>query len=144
MAVFCRYLADCAVCSHRYTESLSYTCRECSDDKVTVVAWLALPSTIALALLFLGYMVSKERRSAKRVFIKTLQKLPLQSTKIVIVAWQIITEARLRWLMSGFPSRKALSCNQSLHHVDIYSYEKLLLDHCYVQNQTCKISLIQR
>lgn len=52
-----------------------------------------LPITVILGLVFLGYMMSKERddRPAGH-FHRLKQLLPLQSLKIVIIVWQILTE----------------------------------------------------
>ncbi|CAM9560896.1 unnamed protein product [Ascophyllum nodosum] len=82
----------CAVCSRGYARSLSFTCRVCSDDKATLVAWLVVPSAVVLGLVFLGYMASKERGTDNRGCVKSFKTLPIQSIKIVIVAWQILTE----------------------------------------------------
>lgn len=87
-----RFVIDCAVCSHGYTESLSYTCRVCSDDKATLVAWFVVPLTLIVTLAFLGYMVSKENLTVKHTHCKSFNKLPLQSIKIIVVAWQITAE----------------------------------------------------
>ncbi|CAN0564809.1 unnamed protein product, partial [Ectocarpus sp. 12 AP-2014] len=63
--------------------------------KATVVALVALPIMVILGLIFLVYMVSKERkRDAPSAgpwhWLKRL--LPLQSLKIMIVVWQILNE----------------------------------------------------
>ncbi|CAM9202855.1 unnamed protein product [Ectocarpus sp. 8 AP-2014] len=85
----------CAVCSDGFAQSLSFTCSNCSDGKATVVALVALPIMVILGLIFLVYMVSKERkRDAPSAgpwhWLKRL--LPLQSLKIMIVVWQILNE----------------------------------------------------
>lgn len=85
--------ADCAVCSDGYAESLSYTCSSCSNRKARVVAMVALPITALLGVVFVGYMVSKERDAQPVGHFHRLKRLlPLQSLKIVIVVWQILTE----------------------------------------------------
>lgn len=85
--------ADCAVCSDGYAESLSYTCSSCSDRKASVMAMVALPITVVLCVAFLGYMVSKEREAWPAGRLHWLKRLlPLQSLKIMIVVWQILTE----------------------------------------------------
>ena len=59
------------------------------------MAWLVVPSAVVLGLVFLGYMASKERGTDNRGCVKSFKTLPIQSIKIVIVAWQILTEASL-------------------------------------------------
>lgn len=91
--------ADCAVCSDGYAESLSYTCSSCSNRKASVVAMVALPITVVFGIVFLGYMVSKESDARPRPvghFHRLKRLLPLQSLKIVIVVWQILTEVSQR------------------------------------------------
>eukprot|EP00903_Cladosiphon_okamuranus_P017744 g16334.t1 len=79
----------CAVCREGYAESLAYTCSSCSDRKARVMAMVVLPVTVVLGVAFLGYMISKEHE----VRLHRLKRLvPLQSIKIVIVVWQILTE----------------------------------------------------
>lgn len=86
-------MPDCAVCSEGYAESLSYTCTDCSDRKATVVAFVALPVAVIAGLAFLTFMVSKEGDAPPvRRYHRLKQLLPLQSLKIVIVVWQILTE----------------------------------------------------
>ncbi|CAN0196399.1 unnamed protein product [Ectocarpus sp. 12 AP-2014] len=87
----------CAVCSDGFAESLSFTCSSCSDGKATVVALVALPIMVILGLIFLVYMVSKERERERDAppagpWHRLKQLLPLQSLKIMIVVWQILTE----------------------------------------------------
>ena len=60
------------------------------------MAMVALPITAVLGIVFLGYMISKERDARPRPVghLHRLKRLlPLQSLKIVIVVWQILTEA---------------------------------------------------
>ncbi|CAN0443611.1 unnamed protein product [Pylaiella littoralis] len=83
----------CAVCADGYAESLSSKCSSCSDQRARIAAMVLLPITVILGLVFLGYMMSKERddRPAGH-FHRLKQLLPLQSLKIVIIVWQILTE----------------------------------------------------
>lgn len=97
--------ADCAICSDGYAESLSYTCGSCSDRKARLVAMVALSITVMLGVAFLGYMVSKERNARPGGRFHRLKRLlPLQSLKIVIVVWQILTEVS-HCLKYGIPSK---------------------------------------
>ena len=52
-----------------------------------------LPSSGVLVLVFLWYMMLKEDDSSRSGVSRILQKSPIQPIKIIIVAWQILTEA---------------------------------------------------
>lgn len=90
------------MCSEGYADSLSYTCKSCSDGTATAMAFVASPVAVILGLVFVAYMVTKERDAQRsRQYHRLKQLLPLQSLKIVIVVWQILTE------VSRHPSKSA-------------------------------------
>lgn len=58
-----------------------------------LITVMVAPVAVALGLGFLAYMVSKEQGERRhRSYHRLKQLLPLQSLKIVIVVWQILTE----------------------------------------------------
>lgn len=74
--------------------SLVFTCAKCVDDRggiaiLVVVGVFVLGAAIALYM----YLVSEEKEGARRGIIHRFTKrLPLQSIKIVVVVWQILTQ----------------------------------------------------
>ena len=95
----CHFYADCAVCSDGYTAQLGYTCDKCSDSTggIVVVAVLALVA-LSVCIAVVMYVMSGEAGCTGRrgPLGRLFRNIPLQSVKIVIVAWQIITQVRLR------------------------------------------------
>lgn len=107
--------ADCSVCSEGYGEALVSTCRKCSrgDAVAAVVAAVAF-SLVGLVLVW--YMVSIEKEGTRGGIIDRVQALvPLQSCKIVIVVWQIVTQASA-WVLgyctrySGGTTTRSTAC----------------------------------
>eukprot|EP00752_Nemacystus_decipiens_P012610 g11167.t2 len=84
----------CSVCSGGYSMSLVFTCSKCVDDRggiaiLVVVALVVLGAAITLYV----YLVSGEMSGACRGVIDRFTKgLPLQSFKIIVVVWQILTQ----------------------------------------------------
>ncbi|CAM9458195.1 unnamed protein product [Ectocarpus sp. 8 AP-2014] len=84
----------CSVCSVDYSTTLSFTCTECvdSDGGITIMivaAVFVLGGVIVLCM----YLVSGGLDGAGKGIIHRLtQRLPLQSIKIVVVVWQILTQ----------------------------------------------------
>ena len=84
----------CSICSDGYSTTLSFTCEECleSDVGAVLVASVIMVSIVAVVLLF-KYLVSGEIDVKKQSLVhKALKRLPLQSIKILIVVWQILTQ----------------------------------------------------
>ncbi|CAN0102348.1 unnamed protein product, partial [Ectocarpus fasciculatus] len=71
-----------------------FTCTKCVGDLggiaiVVVVAVFVLGAAIALCM----HLVSGEMEGARRgVVHRVIDRLPLQSIKIVVVVWQILTQ----------------------------------------------------
>ena len=89
---------DCSVCSDGYTRSIGYRCDKCSTSSAGLVLMAVLVTAAVVAIIFLGrYMMSEEHgQDTRRGFVEHLMRyIPLQSVKIVIVAWQILTQVRM-------------------------------------------------
>lgn len=88
-------LLDCSVCSKGYGAPLAYTCRRCSDVNVTLVA-VALAIVLLAVVAAVWRMVFYQQGTAAGGIIGRLEAvLPLQSLKIIIVAWQIVIQVSL-------------------------------------------------
>ena len=104
-AIFCPtvdcmypFFADCAVCSQGYVSTLSfYACSECSEVISIVPSACAVIVVAILGLLFVWHMISIEGEHRTTWFSVDQMKavLPLQSFKIVIVSWKIVTQVRV-------------------------------------------------
>eukprot|EP00752_Nemacystus_decipiens_P009914 g8846.t1 len=84
----------CSICSSGYTGGLGFTCSKCSNSAggivlAAVFAVMALVVVIAIVV----YVMSGKAGTGKRGIVERLGRyIPLQSVKIVIVAWQILTQ----------------------------------------------------
>ena len=89
--------ADCAICNDGYSESLGFTCNMCSDSTTGIVFATVFALALFLAvLLAVSYLLSTElERGTKRACVERLMRyIPVQSIKVVIVAWQIVIQVR--------------------------------------------------
>eukprot|EP00752_Nemacystus_decipiens_P008612 g7691.t1 len=87
----------CAVCESGYASSLAHTCTRCSGSRRDgLVAAAVIVGTAALCVLvaFCAYLLSAETGERRRGCIhqSVSAKFPLQSLKIIIVVWQILTQ----------------------------------------------------
>ena len=89
-------LPDCAVCSDGYTEQLGYTCSEClGAASGMVLASFVLVVIIFVAIGVASYVVSADGEGKRRGLVERVARfIPLQSLKIIIVSWQILTQVR--------------------------------------------------
>eukprot|EP00752_Nemacystus_decipiens_P005732 g5187.t1 len=84
----------CSVCSEGYYSSLAFTCNKCMGDGggialMVIVGVLVLGAAVGVCT----YLVSAETEGARRgVLLRVVNRLPLQSIKIVVVVWQILTQ----------------------------------------------------
>ncbi|CAM9289996.1 unnamed protein product, partial [Hapterophycus canaliculatus] len=84
----------CSVCSDGYAQELNFTCRKCSDGASSVVIMTALGAVaVYVGIAVVSYVMSGDVESrtggpAGRL----LRNVPLQSVKIIIAAWQILTQ----------------------------------------------------
>ncbi|CBJ48858.1 polymorphic Outer membrane protein G/I family [Ectocarpus siliculosus] len=84
----------CAVCSDGYTTELAFACTRCSGG----AGRIALAAVLAVVVLCVAFAVASYAMSGRvgdvrsGVVARLGQYIPLQSVKIVIVAWQILTQ----------------------------------------------------
>lgn len=89
---------DCAVCEVGYSPSLAHTCTRCSNSRqnglVAIAAVVAVVTVCAIAV-FLAHLLSTEpeERGVGCLHRRVSRGLPLQAFKIVVVVWQIVTQA---------------------------------------------------
>lgn len=89
--------ADCAVCSDGYTASIGFNCDKCSGSAGGIILAIFLAgAAVFVVIVVAGYIVSGEQERTKKGLVeRTMRYIPLQSLKIVIVAWQILTQVRI-------------------------------------------------
>ncbi len=87
---------DCAVCSDGYTERLGSVCSKClSHASGIVLAAFFLVGIILAAILVALYVMSGKRTGTRQRLVDRWARLiPLQSLKVIIVSWQILTQVR--------------------------------------------------
>lgn len=87
---------DCSICSKNYKCSMQYTCEKCYNRTagITLIAVLvAFGMVIATSVFF--HLVSGGKEGTGPGIVNRLRRnIPLQSLKIIIVAWQILTQVR--------------------------------------------------
>ena len=76
--------------------SLSFVCRKCSDSAMGyTIAAVVTVLIAAVGLTIVSHMLSTERSYADQgVVARVMQHFPMQSVKIIIVVWQILTQVR--------------------------------------------------
>lgn len=119
----------CAVCAGGYTAGLSYTCSKCSADRrhaviasAGVLLFAVAVAAVALGVKHLrrsGARETQERRPPSRT-MKILQScfkriMGSPALKIVIVAWQIVSQASAI-LLIWFSKRNRLTVVQTSKH----------------------------
>ena len=87
---------DCSVCSDGYTEGLGFECDRCSSTSAGVVLAVVVFLAAAIAVVMLvRYLMSGDALRTRRGFVgKLVRFIPFQSVKIILVAWQILTQVR--------------------------------------------------
>ena len=89
-------VADCSICNETYVSGMNFSCQKCSDRaiSITTVAILVVLAT-AIGLTTVSYLVSAEGVGGGRGIVKAImRRVPMQSVKIVIVVWQVLTQVR--------------------------------------------------
>ncbi|CAN0377394.1 unnamed protein product, partial [Ascophyllum nodosum] len=85
----------CAICSKGYSPNLGFTCNKCPNSIGGIVVGVLIALVLLVAvILAISYLLSTEmERGTKRTGVHRLvQNIPLQSVKVVIVAWQIVIQ----------------------------------------------------
>lgn len=88
------HVVDCAVCTEKYWKGSSFTCTRCSGNIWgKMAAGVAAVATICIAFAALTYITSVEKTEARLgITGRLLRLMPIHSIKIIIVAWQILTQ----------------------------------------------------
>ena len=91
---------DCSVCSKTFSPGLGKTCTKCSDSKVGILFAIGLGvSGAAVGVIVAFHLVSGEKEGARRGIVGRISRIvPLHALKIVIVAWQILTQVNVRYI----------------------------------------------
>lgn len=83
------------MCREGFSASLVFTCSKCVEDRSGIAI------LVVVALFFLGaavtlymYLVSGETGAYRGIIRRFTEGLPLQSFKIIVVVWQILTQVR--------------------------------------------------
>ncbi|CAM9651378.1 unnamed protein product [Ectocarpus fasciculatus] len=86
----------CSICSDGYSEQLGFVCSKCPENDaggISIVAVLAVGALIAAAAVISYVTSGEDGMGAGRGCIERVTRyIPLQSVKIVIAAWQILTQ----------------------------------------------------
>lgn len=88
--------ADCSVCSDGYSEQLGFVCSKCPETNtggIAIAVVLAVGVLIAAAAM-ISYVTSGEDGMGAGCGCteRVTRYIPLQSVKIVIATWQILTQ----------------------------------------------------
>lgn len=98
-----RHSTDCAICSEGYTESLAYSCEECSDSGAgiaitVIVGFVVAVLSVGTLIFMLSGEDNKPARGRRGVVFSWMRRL--HSLKIIIIVWQILTQVKsvgVRW-----------------------------------------------
>lgn len=87
------------MCSEGYSERLGFSCSRCAENSAggIAVAVFLSAAIVVLAVAVVSYGTSGKAGgdAGRGTAVERLTRyIPLQSVKIVIVAWQIITQVR--------------------------------------------------
>eukprot|EP00752_Nemacystus_decipiens_P017698 g15868.t1 len=84
----------CAICSEGYTAQFGFVCSKCSSSAAGVALAVVLAVvTLLVAGAVVSYATTGEGNGTRRGLVERVARyVPLQSVKIVIVAWQILTQ----------------------------------------------------
>ena len=100
--------ADCSVCSTSYTANLNFRCTPCTGRKWGIaIASIVGGVSLAIGIVVVLYLSSAGMRGSRRSMVNRVARfVPFQSLKIIIVAWQIVTQVSMfNRRRSGMKSR---------------------------------------
>ena len=85
---------DCAVCGDGYVATLGFSCDRCSGNTKSVVVTSIFTGVSAfIAAAIIRYLMSSEIQGGGRGIVDRMTRhVPVQAMKIIIVAWQILTQ----------------------------------------------------
>ena len=95
---------DCSVCSKDYSPVLRRTCSKCSDSKVGIVLAIVLGTLgTALGVIVALHLLSEEKEGTGRGIVDRIMRIiPFHTLKIVVVAWQILTQVNIKDAKQSF------------------------------------------
>lgn len=98
--LFALYCVDCSVCIDGYAKSTGFTCTKC-DENVRGIAVATIFLVISMVIIFtaMKYLMSVGMGARRGIIARIIRRVPLQSVKIIIVAWQILTQVRHRLVL---------------------------------------------
>lgn len=91
---------DCSVCDASYTSSLNFVCVPCTARKWGIaMAGIACGIGLVVGIAVVFHLLSPNVSGSGGNFVDRLARfVPFQSIKIIIVAWQIVTQVRMKGL----------------------------------------------
>ena len=97
-------IADCSVCSKDYSPGLGRTCTKCSDSKVGIVLAIVLGALgAAVGVIVTTHLLSEMKEGTGRGIVDRITRIiPLHTLKIVVVAWQILTQVNIKDAKQSF------------------------------------------
>lgn len=89
------HCVDCSVCEDDYAKGPGFTCTKCIENVWgIIVATIFLALSVIITFAAVKYLLSVEIGARQGILARILRRVPLQSVKIIIVAWQILTQVR--------------------------------------------------
>ena len=87
-----------------YSPGLGRTCSKCSDSKVGIVLAIVLGTLgTAVGVIVALHLLSEEKEGAGRGIVdRIIRIIPLHTLKIVVVAWQILTQVNTKGAKQRF------------------------------------------
>ena len=84
---------DCAVCNNNFVKGPGFACTKCSENVWGILAAVVCSIlAVVMTVLAVKYVISANMGVGRGFFSRMLRRVPLQSVKIIIVAWQILTQ----------------------------------------------------
>lgn len=85
---------DCAVCAKGFASRIQYKCEKCEEEEggmALIAVFAVIVALLGLALIW--YLILAENGLKGRGLVRRIMRnMPVQSIKIMIVVWQIITQ----------------------------------------------------
>lgn len=88
--------ADCSLCEDGYTSGVGFSCIKCTPSNkklsIALVATLAVILVVACVAIVLHLLSGEMTGTGRGCIDRMARRIPLQSVKVIIVAWQILTQ----------------------------------------------------
>ncbi|CAM9855851.1 unnamed protein product, partial [Ectocarpus sp. 4 AP-2014] len=97
-AGYCRegyYGPYCAICTENYGRTMAFECTKCSSGEGVAVGVIFVSTLAVAGAALVAYLVSNEREGGGGggLIVRVKDKVSFRSLKIVVVVWQILTQA---------------------------------------------------